>query len=368
MNEIFPLGFSDATAFYLALYVFTLSIHVLFMNYVIAGTGLLAVGALVRRGSDRDDAPLAIIAEVVRDWGPAVLSAAITAGVAPLLFVQILYRESFYTANLLLFHRWMSILPILIIGFYLLYVMKSRKLKQAGAGLKIAVAFGAFACFAFTGFSWTENHVLSTRSEDWVSTFRSGDAMYRNSEVAPRAMMWLVGSIPAFSTLLGWQLRSLQRERGDAGDRLASFLSRFALAGLVLSGLMANWYWVSTNAVTREALRSPMAQPYLLVAIVGVAGQGVAWLIQMRRRTLGAWPLAIASAGVVVTTLGVAVGREAVRVSRIDMASLASSHERSASVGGVTWFLAFAVLNAILIAWCVKIANSSRCHRTDATD
>ena len=45
------------------------------------------------------------LAAPLRDWLPFVLSAAITAGIAPLLFVQILYQRAFYTANLLLFNR-----------------------------------------------------------------------------------------------------------------------------------------------------------------------------------------------------------------------------------------------------------------------
>ena len=66
-------------------------------------------------------------------------SAAITAGVAPLLFLQILYQREFYTANLLLFNRWMAILPVLIVGFYSLYLIKGDWLWQQRWPLRAVV-------------------------------------------------------------------------------------------------------------------------------------------------------------------------------------------------------------------------------------
>ena len=41
-DTIFPFGFPLATAFYLTLFVVTLVLHVLFMNFVLAGTAWLA--------------------------------------------------------------------------------------------------------------------------------------------------------------------------------------------------------------------------------------------------------------------------------------------------------------------------------------
>ena len=123
MNALFPLGFSGPTGLYLGIYVLTMSVHVLFMNYTVAGTGALVALKI----SGRDESPSA---KLLSDWLTAALSMAITAGVAPLLFLQILYKAPFYTANLLLFNRWMLIVPALILGFYMLYLAKSSWAKQ----------------------------------------------------------------------------------------------------------------------------------------------------------------------------------------------------------------------------------------------
>src|SRR3970040_919336 len=98
MNAPFPFGFPPPTAFYLSLYVLTLIIHVLFMSYVLAGAGYLTAVHLLPGGfaDSRHRAPLA---EILRDWMPFALSGAITAGVAPLLFVQILLPGPLFTST-----------------------------------------------------------------------------------------------------------------------------------------------------------------------------------------------------------------------------------------------------------------------------
>ena len=92
----------STTAFYLAVYIVTLVIHLVFMNYVLAGSAYLSTRTLLLQ-HPRDP-----LADMLRDWLPFALSGAITAGVAPLLFIQVLYKKQFYTANLLLFGRWMA--------------------------------------------------------------------------------------------------------------------------------------------------------------------------------------------------------------------------------------------------------------------
>ncbi|MCU0726205.1 MAG: hypothetical protein MUE73_10505, partial [Planctomycetes bacterium] len=200
MDAIFPLGFPLPTSFYMVLYVVTLVLHVLCMNYVIAGAGYLAFACLFPGGAKRRcNSPLA---ETIRDWLPFALGAAITAGVAPLLFVQILYKEPFYTANLLLSHRWMAILPVLITGFYLLYLLKSRAIEGWHPRTRILAGIGAFLCFAFTGYSWSENHLLALAGQEtWSSFYEAGRLFHMEGELHPRLMVFLSGSIPTLCLL-----------------------------------------------------------------------------------------------------------------------------------------------------------------------
>ncbi|HUT01605.1 MAG TPA: hypothetical protein VM031_04065, partial [Phycisphaerae bacterium] len=52
---------------------------------------------------------------------PLSLTTAMTLGIAPLLFVQVLYGQFFYTANILMGYVWLGLLALMIANFYLLY-------------------------------------------------------------------------------------------------------------------------------------------------------------------------------------------------------------------------------------------------------
>lgn len=349
MDAPFPFGLPLPTAFYLTAYVLTLVIHVGFMNYVLAGTGALA-WAYWRPGR----AGVGPMTALLRDWMPLMLSGAITAGVAPLLFLQILYKREYYTANLLLFNRWMAILPVLIIGFYALYLLKSKWLARRGRWLAAGVALVPAASVAFTGYSWTENHLLSVRTlEFWGEFYARGGQVYVEPQLLPRLAVWAVGSVPTLVVILAWQL-------WYHGHAEARALTPTALASLLLVGAAAAWYYLATDDATRTAFVSPMALPYFGAAIGGVIVQGVgwAWLHVSNRLT---WrSLLVPTAGLTVTLIGMTVCREVVRITALGserFGALVPLHAEAFAKGGVGVFLLFFAVNALLCGWVVWIAR-----------
>jgi hypothetical protein len=358
MDVPFPFGYPAATRFYLTLYVATLVIHVVFMNYVLAGTAYLAAFA-IRRHADAAEEQADPLASPLRDWMPFMLSAAITAGIAPLLFVQILYQRQFYTANLLLFHRWMAILPVLIVGFYLLYLLKSRVLAKATFAWRIAVGCGAFACFAFTAWSWTENHLLSLNESVWPAQYESKQWFYRNAELFPRLAVWFTGAFPTMVTIASWQLLSTGKLAGEAARPTIDRCARLALGGLGAATAATVWYLVALESDVRNLLVAPAARWYLLLALSGLAVQAAAWISARKEPALTAKRLSTISAGLLLTIVGTSVLREIRRLTAIDGARLAEFHADAASVGGLWAFLAFAALNAVLIGWCLAIVRKS---------
>lgn len=356
MNTVFPFGFPAPTALYLTLFVMTLLLHVIFMNYVLAGTAYLAFAGLVKRKPV--ETGNATIASILRDWMPFAVSAAITMGVAPILFVQILYKESFYTANLLLFHRWMSIVPVLIVGFYLTYLLKGSKLATGHVALRIFVGFGAAACFGFTALSWTENHLLSLDRAVWTGMYAKGDIFYRSPEILPRLAMWFCGAFPTMATLVAWQLLSTQKNAPEPQRRRsARHIALIAAIGLTaFVGSAIVYFWIMSPE-SRHAVIGPMSKPYLFVAGSGVVIQLAAWHLVFHGRRLTRRLLLIASIGVIGTIFGAITARESIRISAIDFERLYPQHAEAATKGGLLVFIFFAVVNAAAIAWCFRLAR-----------
>lgn len=353
MDAPFPFGFPAATAFYLTLYVLTLVIHVVFMNYVVAGTAYLAWRSWRGPAAGGNGDP---IAEVLRDWMPFALSAAITAGVAPLLFIQILYPTAFYTANQLLFHRWMAILPVLIVGFYLLYLLKSGSARRRGPLLRGLIAGGAAACFLFTGWSWTENHLLSLRESSWPQFYESARMMHYEAALLPRLGIWMIGAIPTMAVLVAWQLHGMQRRGSVIAAPFFRRLAGLALIGLAGSAAMCATY-DAVGGNLKTALLGPMGRPWAALVVIGAATQIAAWIALWRRREPSPVILLVATAGVLLTILGTSIAREILRISALSVDKLIQQHETAMHVGGWRLFVLFAIVNIGVMAWAMALVR-----------
>ena len=62
------------------------------------------------------------------------ISLAITTGIAPLLFVQLLYQQYFYTATILIGWAWLLFVVLLMLGYYAAYAYKFRGAPARGGG------------------------------------------------------------------------------------------------------------------------------------------------------------------------------------------------------------------------------------------
>ncbi len=372
---MFPLNHPTPTALYLTLYVVTLVVHVVFMNYVLAGSGYVAFAALFPGdpARPRHATPVALM---LRDWLPFAVSAAITAGVAPLLFIQILYQPNFYTANLLLFHRWMAIVPILILGFYLTYLLKSRTIEHWRTGWRILVGLGTFACFLFAAWSWTENHLLSLDQRAWPGFYAADALRYRDPALFPRLAVWCFGALPTMCFLLAWQLHHASTHSpstfsasatGDAGALVdqhhgahpdeASRLAILAFIGIAVAVTAAGLYVFLLDRPSRDAVLARSVIPYLVAAAAGIVIQLAAWRLMLRGRSFSRSHLTLAGIGLLLTLLGTTVCREAVRLSAIDISTLYDQHRTAAQIAGLPVFVLFLALNAILIAYSIRLAR-----------
>ncbi|MCG8421016.1 MAG: hypothetical protein MJE77_24100 [Proteobacteria bacterium] len=350
MSAVFPFDLPFATAMYVALYLATLVIHVAFMSYVLAGTGYVAAMVLFGRGKGDP------VAHILRDWLPFALGGAITAGVAPLLFLQILYKESFYTANLLLFHRWMAMIPVLMIGFYALYLAKSKAIEGWPWHARSAVSLVAFACFAITAYSWTENHLLGLDRGEWVQFYGSGHSAYVRGSVFARAGMWIAGAIPIMAVIAGWQLRRV----GVDSDSDRSSLRRLALlaiAGSIGAVGLGLAYAIAVEQPKRIFALDSMAWPYLVIIALAMAVQVVAWGWQWRIQQLDRRALTAISLALLGAVFATAILREALRIASLDAEELFRLHQRAAGAGGVSMFALFATINSAIIVSCLLMVR-----------
>jgi hypothetical protein len=310
----------------LALYVASLALHAVFVGYVVAGSAYVLVQALRRR----DDA----LAERVRDRLPFMLGCGITAGVAPLLFVQLLHQKRFYTANLLLGTRWLAVVPALIAGFYALYLAK-KAIKWRKRALAVALA-----CFAFVAWSWSELHELMLADATWRDFYAAGEHVYVAASIGPRLIVLGGAMATTFAMLAAWS--------ADATARRA--LARIALCARLVSGGGALWL-AHAGFVVAGPARAWLA--VLAAALVVEAG---AWLVVWR--SSGTRALAVATAAGSGAIVAAVIVREAPRVALIEPV-----HPLAASAGGTVVFAIAALAGVAAIAWIWRTVSSSASSR-----
>jgi len=343
---------SGPTRLYLALYLVTLLLHLASAGFVLGGQLLVAASVLRRR---RAGAPSGLgPADFVRDWLPLALGVAITLGVAPLLFIQILYSEEFYSANLLLSHRWMAIVPVLIVGFYALYLQKSRWLATRPWSWQLGVSLGAAGCFAFTALSWTENHLLSLDRAAWAELYASGAWIYHDERILPRLALWICGALAITAWLSALGLHAVAGRRVAVEAASWRRLALLGLAALACAAAAAGWLALA-GAADGPQWSDPALRPWLAVAAAGAVLQAIGWsaMLMGRSRRLA---LSLAGVGLAAALSGVLLLRELERLARVDLTALSAQHAQAMQRGGLWVFGLFLVVNGLAVGWVIRRA------------
>lgn len=312
---------ADSQGLWLALYVVTLCLHAVFVGYVLIGTGYALVHSL-----RRSDDPIA--AQVI-DRLPFMLGCGITAGVAPLLFLQLLYQRQFYSANLVMGPRWGAVVPALIAGFYALYVAKASSRWR-----KPALALGA-VCFLFVAWSWTELDRVMQAEPAWKAMYAAGERFYGDASIAPRLVLWIGVMTTLFAAVAAWfAARPAERKR----------LAVLGLGGRALAG-------VALAVIASRGSADTHGWVYLLAAAIAV--ELVGWVAMLRAPFgRGLW---IVTAGGTAGLLAGAVVREAPR-----LAILEPPRAAAVEAGGFPVFAVTLVLGVVALGWIVKTIRGAR--------
>lgn len=141
----------------------TFLLHLLFMNAMFGGLVLALASAWRRRApGDVHDRLLKAFSKLI----PTLFAGTVTFGVAPLLFMQAIYGEFFYTSSIAMAWPWFALIPVLIAAYYAVYLNAFRARLSAG-GRKSAL-LAAAVLVAAAAFVFSNNLTLMLRPERWA--------------------------------------------------------------------------------------------------------------------------------------------------------------------------------------------------------
>ncbi len=204
MNTVYipsPDTIPAAWGWFQMLLLLTFPLHLLAMNAMLGGLGIGIVQQVL--GGDLRNRLSHRIAIAL----PLVIAVAVNLGVAPLLFLQVLYGQFIYTSSVLMGSFWIMIVPVLIIGYYAayLYDFKYPQLGRAG----IWIGGGTFILLIVIAYFFSNNMLLMTMPENFSGYFSHMAGNYLVSgdrQFLPRYLHMICGALAVgglFVAILG---------------------------------------------------------------------------------------------------------------------------------------------------------------------
>lgn len=168
--------------------ILTFSLHLVLANALVGG----AIIALMLARKDAND----IMAKDLGGNLPTLLALTVNLGVAPLLFLQVLYGQFFYTSTVLSAVWWLSIIAMLIAGYYALYLHQHRQKTKDTQGTKyLAISLGLTLII---GFILTNIMTLMLRPGTWEQYFLNRQGWLLNlyePTLIPRYLHFILASL-----------------------------------------------------------------------------------------------------------------------------------------------------------------------------
>jgi len=325
-----------------ALHWLTLLLHLLAMNLLV---GFVLVMVLASRRTF-----LQPLAETAARLLPVLLAATITLGVAPLLFLQAVYGQFFYSASIVSAWNWFLLIPVLIAAYYLCYALA---LRPAPAGQTrwvplVLVSLG----LVYVSLTLTMVSDLAEKPHLWPALYLSSPAGFSlNPDHWETLFRWahsLAGAIAVAG--IGVQLFALYHPRFRSNRVLLDWGGKvFIVAAVKAAGLSLVYLWLIDREVLVRFLGSPGLHAILTAIVLNIA----AVILTLRaRRVERCAPLVLGSAVLVALSAGgMVIGRHFLRLVYLGQHFSPAGLEVAPQWGPLAMFLVTFVIGGGVLAW-----------------
>jgi hypothetical protein len=212
---------------FLALGLLTFTLHILVINGILGTSAIALFGRIfpARAGAGAIAAP-------TMPRVPSYFALGINFGVAPLLFLQVLYGHLFYTSSILMASWWIAIIPLLILAYYGAYTYAGQVEKRpalAALSLALMITF-----ILYIGFMFVNNITLMLNPAQWTGYFSARDGTMLNlsdSSLWPRYLHFVAASLAVGGlSLAAWWRYGPEKMKKEAQDKQVLGLKIFGHA------------------------------------------------------------------------------------------------------------------------------------------
>jgi hypothetical protein len=281
-----PLGFPAPFWFVEFFKVLGFTLHTVPMNLWYAGLVLAAIFGLFGSIHPRRLAHRLITAM------PIVVALGVNLGIVPLLFTQVAYYKVFYPAGVLMAWPWFSVIVLLTLAYYGVYLYATSVRRDWRPRLGLAAGWVSAILFVSIGFLFANNFSLMTNVAGWPALLHQTGVAGAPTGIAlntadptlwPR---WLMMFGLALTTVAAYIVVDTAFFAGQESDDYrrwaATFAPKLATLGLVWFAITGSWYIFGT---LRSDVRGVLlGVPWLILTVLTALGPGLPWLLIMAQR------------------------------------------------------------------------------------
>ena len=254
----------------------TFFLHLLVMN-ILLGCSLIT---FFRHAAGKSNGVNRVIAKKL----PLAMAFTINFGVAPLLFLQVIYGHFMYASSVLMAVYWLSIFAILIFSYYGCYIYTIHYEKIANFRTLLS-GFIAVTLLA-VAFIITNNFSLMTNIEAWPNYFHNAQGTILNftdPTLIPRYLHSVLGAVAVggLAIALFYDFKKRRGEK-DTEETIAMGANWFAGATMLNFGI-GTWYWGSLPEYVRLLMADGSAF-FLIFIILGIIAAMLSLMYGMLHR------------------------------------------------------------------------------------
>ncbi len=340
--DAIPVGWG----WFQALLSTTFLLHVVLMNLMLGGTVIALVNSLRGSVNNLDTARYA------SKKLPFAVALAVNAGVAPLLFLQVLYGQFVYTSSILMAASWLTVFVLAIFAYYGMYLFH-YKFESWGSGRNF-LAGGAALIMLFIGFLFTNNWTLALSPEKWSAYFSSpGGTLWNLSEPTlwPRYLHMVLGALAVGGLGLATFAQVRQKSGTDSAVMVSEGMTWFKIATLIQVGIGTWWLM----ALPKETMKLFMGGN-----IIATAAFGVGFLLAIVALVLSfkklVWPTVWTTLG---TMIAMVIMREYVRYGTVREYFTPDQLQVNTQYSSLILFLVSAVIGVAAVWYMLKLAANA---------
>jgi hypothetical protein len=243
----------------------TFYLHILAMNIML---GTVIIAFFHHAVSEGKTSPLT---GQIAGKLPYTIALTVNLGVAPLLFAQVIYGHFIYVSSILMGVFWLSIVALLILGYYSAYIyMYKYQTMRLGRIVTSGMAMLSLLCI---GFFLSNNMTLMLHPEKWQRFFDHPNGFLLNlgdPTLIPRYLHMVVSAIAVGGLAIAlWYTYQKKKGTPDCDRWIRHGCNWFATATIVNFGI-GFWFFgmLPQNLINAHTLPGAAFSLLLVAAII----------------------------------------------------------------------------------------------------